>query len=143
MRARARVCMCVCVCVSVRARVCVCVYECVCVWVSGCVYECVCISVCVCVCVCACVCVSPGRVRPVPERSVLQWLPSQASDVVRSALGLFSPTSVYCYWMRWQVGSASSLSVCPRNTRACCWGVKQPTTAADTPCPAWREDVQS
>ena len=52
-------------------------------------------------------------------------------------LGLVGLVSVYCDWVRWKVGSATSISVwqhvnlseqiCPRDTLACCWDIKQPT----------------
>ena len=61
----------------------------------------------------------------------------QAPNVIRSAHGLLGPVSVYCDWVRWKVGSATSISVWqhvklsseirPRDTLACCWDVKQPT----------------
>ena len=67
----------------------------------------------------------------------LQWLPCQATGVIGSALGLVGPVSVYCDWVRWKVGSAASISVwqhvklseqiCPWDTLACRWDVKQPT----------------
>ena len=41
----------------------------------------------------------------------LQWLPCQAPGVIGSALGLVGPVSVYCDWVRWTVGSATSISV--------------------------------
>ena len=34
-----------------------------------------------------------------------------APGVIRSALGLVGPVSVYCDWVRWKVGSATSISV--------------------------------
>ena len=36
-----------------------------------------------------------GRVIPVTSNLALQWLPCQASGVIRSALGLVGPVSVY------------------------------------------------
>ena len=55
----------------------------------------------------------------------------------RSVLGLVSPVSVYYNWVRWKVGSATSISVWqhvklfeqirPRDALACCRDVKQPT----------------
>ena len=42
---------------------------------------------------------------------VLQWLPCQAPGIIGSVLGLVSPVSVYCDWVRWKVGSATSISV--------------------------------
>ena len=52
-------------------------------------------------------------------------------------LGLVGPVSVYCDWVNWKVGPATSMSVWqhvklseqirPRDTLACCWDVKQPT----------------
>ena len=41
----------------------------------------------------------------------VQWLPCQAPGVIGSALGLVGPVSVYCDWVRWKVGSATSISV--------------------------------
>ena len=41
----------------------------------------------------------------------LQWLPYQAPGVIGSALGLVDSVSVYCDWVRWKVGSATSISV--------------------------------
>ena len=51
-------------------------------------------------------------------------------------LGLVGPVSVYCDWVRWKVWSATSVSVwqhvklseqiCPWDTLACCWDIKQP-----------------
>ena len=52
-----------------------------------------------------------GRVVPVTLKSALQWLPCQASGVIGSALALVGPVSVYCDWVRWKVGSATSVSV--------------------------------
>ena len=43
-----------------------------------------------------------GRVLPVTQKLALQWLPCQAPDVIGSALGLVSPLSVYCDWVRWK-----------------------------------------
>ena len=43
----------------------------------------------------------------------LQWLPCQAPGVIGSVLGLAGPVSVYCDWVRWKVGSATSVSVLP------------------------------
>ena len=40
-----------------------------------------------------------------------QWLPCQAPGIVGSVLGLVSPVSVYCDWVRWRVGSATSILV--------------------------------
>ena len=64
-------------------------------------------------------------------------LPCQAPGVIGSVLGLVGPVSVYCDWVRWKVGSATSISVWqhvnlseqirPWDTLACCWDVKQPT----------------
>ena len=42
----------------------------------------------------------PGRVIPVTEKMATQWLPCQAPGVLGSALGLGSPVSVYCDWVR-------------------------------------------
>ena len=41
-----------------------------------------------------------GRVIPVTQKLVLQWLPCQAPGVIGSALGLVGPVSVYCDWVR-------------------------------------------
>ena len=41
----------------------------------------------------------------------LQWLPYQAPGVIGSVLGLVGPVSVYCDWLKWKVGSATSVSV--------------------------------
>ena len=81
----------------------------------------------------ACAGILQGRVIPVTL--ALQWLPCQAPGVIGSVLGLVSPVSVYCDWVRWKVGSATSLSVwqhlklpeqiCPWDTLAYCWDVKQ------------------
>ena len=48
----------------------------------------------------ACVGFFRGRVIPVTEKLALQWLPCQAPGVIGSALGLVSPVSVYCDWVR-------------------------------------------
>ena len=78
-----------------------------------------------------------GRIIPVTEKLALQ-----APGVIRSALGLVGPVSVYCDWVRWNVWSATSISVWqhlklseqipPWDTLACRWNVKQaskqPTT---------------
>ena len=71
------------------------------------------------------------------SKLALQWLPCQAPGVIGSALGLVSPVSVYCDWVRWKVWSATSISVWqhvklseqmhPWDTLACCWDIKQPT----------------
>ena len=42
----------------------------------------------------------PGHFTPVTSTLVLHWLPCQAPGVIRSALGLAGPVSVYCHWMR-------------------------------------------
>ena len=41
----------------------------------------------------------------------LQWLPCQAPGVMGSVLGLVGPESVYCDWVRWKVGSTTSVPV--------------------------------
>ena len=41
-----------------------------------------------------------GRVIPVTSKLALQWLPCHAPGVKGSALGLVSPMSVYCDWVR-------------------------------------------
>ena len=61
--------------------------------------------------------------------------------VIGSALGLVRPVSVYCDWVRWRVGSVTSISVwqdvelseqiCLRDTLACCWHAKQPSGVVD------------
>ena len=53
----------------------------------------------------------PGRVIPVNQKLALQWLPCQASGVIGSALGLVGQASVYCDWVRYKAGSATSISV--------------------------------
>ena len=78
-----------------------------------------------------------GRVIPVTSKLALQRLPCQAPGIIGSTLGLVGPVSVYCDWVRWKVGSATSISVwqhvklCkqirPWDTITCCWDVKQPT----------------
>ena len=72
---------------------------------------------------------------PVPSKLALQWLPCQAPGVRGSVLGLVGPMSVYCDWVRWRVGSATSVSVRQHvelseqvrlwDTLACCLDVKQ------------------
>ena len=47
----------------------------------------------------------------VTEKLALQWLPCQAPGVTGSALGPVGPVSVYCDWVRQNVGSATSISV--------------------------------
>ena len=42
----------------------------------------------------------PGRVIPVTQKLAFQWLPCQAPGIIGSALGLVSPVSVYCDWVR-------------------------------------------
>ena len=41
-----------------------------------------------------------GQVIPLTYKLALQWLPCQAPGVIGSALGLVSPVSVYCDWVR-------------------------------------------
>ena len=41
-----------------------------------------------------------GRVIPVTQKLALQCLPCQAPGDIGSVLGLVSPVSVYCDWMR-------------------------------------------
>ena len=41
----------------------------------------------------------------------LKWLPCQAPGVMGSSQGLVGQVSVYCGWVRWKVGSATSISV--------------------------------
>ena len=79
-----------------------------------------------------------GRAIPVTSKLALRWLPCQAPGGIGSVLGLVGPVSVYCDWVRWKIGSATSISVWqyvklseqirPWDTLACCWDVKQPTT---------------
>ena len=45
------------------------------------------------------------------SRLALQWLHCQAPGIIGSALGLVDPVSVYCDWVRYKVGSATSISV--------------------------------
>ena len=52
-----------------------------------------------------------GRVIPVTLKLALQWPPCQDPGIIGSALGLVSPVSVYCDWVRWKVWSADSISV--------------------------------
>ena len=59
----------------------------------------------------ACAGIFPGRVIPVTSKLELQWLPFLAPGVIGSVLGLVGPVSVYCNWVRWKVGSATSISV--------------------------------
>ena len=83
----------------------------------------------------------PGRVIPVTSKLVHHWLPSWASGVLASALGLVGPVSVYCDWVGYEVGSAISVSVWQHghlseqirrcDTLACCWDVKQPTDSSN------------
>ena len=79
-----------------------------------------------------------GRVIPMTKKLALQWLPCQVPGVIGSVLGLVSPVSVYCDWVRWKVRPATSTSVWqhvklseqvrPWDTLVCCWDVKQTTT---------------
>ena len=39
---------------------------------------------------------------------------ASVSGVIGSVLGLVGPVSVYCDWVRWKVGSATSISVWQR-----------------------------
>ena len=52
-----------------------------------------------------------GRVIPVTSKLAIKWHLCQALGVIRSALELVGTVSVYCDWVRWQVGSATSVSV--------------------------------
>ena len=52
-----------------------------------------------------------GRVTPVTKKLAFQWLPCQAPGVIGSVLGVVGAMSVYCDWVRWKVGSATSISV--------------------------------
>ena len=78
------------------------------------------------------------RVIPVTSKLAFQWIPCQAPGVIGSALGLVSPVSVYCDWVRYKVWAATSISVWqhvklsvqirPWHTLACCWDINpQPT----------------
>ena len=64
------------------------------------------------------------------------WLKNwHSSGVIGSVLGLVSPVSVYCDWVKWKVWSATSISewqhvklseqLRPWDTLACFWDVKQ------------------
>ena len=48
----------------------------------------------------ACTGIFSGRVIPVTSKLALQWLPCQAPGGIGSVLGLVSPVSVYCDWVR-------------------------------------------
>ena len=48
---------------------------------------------------------------PVTQTLALQCLPYQAPGVIGSELGLVGLVSVYCDWVRWKAGSATSVSV--------------------------------
>ena len=52
-----------------------------------------------------------GVVIPVTLKWALQWLPCQAPGIKGLVIGLVGPVSVYCDWVRWKVGSATSMSV--------------------------------
>ena len=54
---------------------------------------------------------APGFFRGRLQKLALQWLPCQAPGVIGSVLGLVGPVLVYCEWVRWKVGSATSISV--------------------------------
>ena len=85
-----------------------------------------------------------GQVIPVTYKLALQCLPCQGPGGIGSLLGLVDPVSVYCDWVRWKVGSATSVSVRqhvklseqirPWDTLACCWDVKQPTNQQTLLC---------
>ena len=45
------------------------------------------------------------------SKLALQWLSCQAPGGIGSVLGLVGLVSVYCDWVRWKVGSATSISV--------------------------------
>ena len=45
------------------------------------------------------------------KKLALQWLPCQAPGDIGSGLRLIGPVSVYCDWVRQNVGSATSISV--------------------------------
>ena len=98
----------------------------------------------------ACTRIFRGRVIPVSLKLAFQWLPCQAPGAIGSVLGLVGPVSIYCDWVRWKVWSATSISVwqhvklseqiCPWDTPACCWNIKQPTnklTEPDLPEHSW------
>ena len=94
-----------------------------------------------------------GRVIPVTLKLALRWLPCLAPGIIGSALGLVGPVSVYCDWVRWKVGSATSISgwqhvelseqIRPRDTLACCWDVSDLKfgTPVTTLPGAWRYSV--
>ena len=56
-------------------------------------------------------CLLQGRVMPVTWKLALQWLPWEAPGIIGSVLGLVSPVSVFCDWVRQKVWSATSVSV--------------------------------
>ena len=69
----------------------------------------------------------------------------QTPGVTESVLGPVGPVTVYCDWMRYNVWSATSLSVWqhvplfeqirPWYTLACCWDYKQPAKKKQTRSP--------
>ena len=79
----------------------------------------------------------PGWVIPVTSKLALQWLHCQVPCIIGSVLGLVGLVSVYCYWVRHKVWSATFISVWqhvklsvqirPWDTLACFWDVKQAT----------------
>ena len=42
----------------------------------------------------------PGQVIPLTSTLLVWWLPCKVLGVIGSALGLVSPVSVYCVWVR-------------------------------------------
>ena len=57
-------------------------------------------------------------IGPVVKASASGY-PARAPGVIGSVLGLVSPVSVYCDWVRWKVGSATSISVWPARQIVC------------------------
>ena len=51
----------------------------------------------------ACAWIFSGSNHTSDFKLALQWLPCQTPGVIGSALGLVSPVSVYCDWVRWKV----------------------------------------
>ena len=45
------------------------------------------------------------------SKLAFQWIPCQALGIIGSVLRLVGPVSVYRDWVRWKVGSATSISV--------------------------------
>ena len=59
----------------------------------------------------ACDWIFPGSSHTSDLKIGTQWLPCQAPGGIGSMLGLVGPVSVYCDWVRWKFGSATSISV--------------------------------